>query len=83
MNSYIGIVGLGYVGLPLAICFGCKYPTIGFDIDKKRVKELKTKYDQTNEIDEKEFGKSKFLSFKSNQTISKYEVARPSILLHT
>ena len=36
----IGIVGLGYVGLPLAVEFGKKYPTVGFDINAERVAEL-------------------------------------------
>ena len=37
----IGIVGLGYVGLPLAVAFAKKFPTIGFDIDSGRIEELK------------------------------------------
>ena len=36
----IGIIGLGYVGLPLAVEFGKKYPVLGFDINQKRVDEL-------------------------------------------
>ena len=39
-NIRIGIVGLGYVGLPLAVEFGKKYPTVGFDIHAGRVAEL-------------------------------------------
>ena len=37
----IGIIGQGYVGLPLAIEFGKKYPTLGFDINKNRIDQLK------------------------------------------
>lgn len=48
-NIKIGIVGLGYVGLPLAIAFAKKYPVIGFDIDAQRVIELSQLSDQTNE----------------------------------
>ena len=42
-NFKVGIIGLGYVGLPLAISFGKKFETIGFDINKLRVKNLKKK----------------------------------------
>jgi UDP-N-acetyl-D-galactosamine dehydrogenase len=43
----IAIIGLGYVGLPLAIAFGQKYATVGFDIHTKRVDELKEGKDHT------------------------------------
>ena len=46
----IAIIGLGYVGLPLAIGFSKKYEVIGFDINKKRVKDLSNGNDSTNEI---------------------------------
>jgi len=53
MKKYkIGIIGLGYVGLPLAVAFAEKYQTIGFDINKKRVEELKDGEDSTLEIEE-------------------------------
>lgn len=47
----IAVIGLGYVGLPLAIEFAKKYPTIGFDITAKRVEELKKSIDATLEVD--------------------------------
>ena len=47
----IGIIGLGYVGLPLAVEFGKIYNTIGFDINSNRVNELKKFDDKTNEVD--------------------------------
>lgn len=50
MNIKIGIVGLGYVGLPLARLFATKYLVIGFDINQNRVDELNTGYDFTLEI---------------------------------
>ncbi|MBC7381852.1 MAG: nucleotide sugar dehydrogenase [Bacteroidia bacterium] len=50
-NIKIGVIGLGYVGLPLAVELGKKYPTIGFDIDEARVKELNDGYDRTKEMD--------------------------------
>ncbi|RYG54210.1 MAG: nucleotide sugar dehydrogenase, partial [Chitinophagaceae bacterium] len=42
MNIRIGVIGLGYVGLPLARLFATKYPVIGFDINQRRVDELKS-----------------------------------------
>ncbi|MDD2436491.1 MAG: nucleotide sugar dehydrogenase [Massilibacteroides sp.] len=50
-NLNITIVGLGYVGLPLAVEFAKKYRVIGFDIDMRRINELKNGYDRTGEID--------------------------------
>jgi len=49
-NACIGIVGLGYVGLPLAVEFGKKYDTIGLDINAKRIKELQAGKDNTLEV---------------------------------
>lgn len=48
----ISIIGLGYVGLPLAVEFAKKYPVIGFDIDQNRVKELNQGCDKTLEVDD-------------------------------
>jgi len=50
-NSKIGIIGLGYVGLPLAVAFAEKYPVIGFDINQNRVNELREGEDKTLEIE--------------------------------
>ncbi|HTO14254.1 MAG TPA: nucleotide sugar dehydrogenase [Edaphocola sp.] len=47
----IAVIGLGYVGLPLARLFGTKYPTVGFDINKKRIEELNKGIDNTLEIE--------------------------------
>ncbi len=41
-NLKVAIIGLGYVGLPLAVEFGHKRPVIGFDINEKRINELKS-----------------------------------------
>lgn len=55
MNSpVIGIVGLGYVGLPLAAAFAEKYNVIGFDINQARITELQNGYDRTLELDTKQ-----------------------------
>jgi UDP-N-acetyl-D-galactosamine dehydrogenase len=51
MNCKIGVIGLGYVGLPLAFEFGKKIKTVGFDINPIRVKELNNCFDKTQEID--------------------------------
>lgn len=50
----ITIIGLGYVGLPLAVEFAKKYPVIGFDINQKRVNELIKGHDATLEVDDKD-----------------------------
>ena len=66
LNNKIAIIGLGYVGLPLALAFGEKFNTIGFDINKKRVKQLKNKND-TNLLSNKiAFNKARKLKFSSN-----------------
>ena len=52
MNIKIAVVGLGYVGLPLARLFATKYPVVGFDINQNRIQELKAGIDATLEIDE-------------------------------
>lgn len=52
MNIKIAIIGLGYVGLPLARLFATKYPVVGFDINQNRIKELNAGIDSTLEIDE-------------------------------
>lgn len=52
MNIKIAVIGLGYVGLPLARLFATKYPVVGFDINQKRVNELNSGTDHTLEISE-------------------------------
>jgi UDP-N-acetyl-D-galactosamine dehydrogenase len=52
MNIKIAIIGLGYVGLPLARLFATKYPVVGFDINQNRIIELNSGLDATLEIDE-------------------------------
>ena len=52
MSIKIGIIGLGYVGLPLARLFATKYSVIGFDINKERISELQRGLDSTLEVDE-------------------------------
>jgi len=47
----IGVIGLGYVGLPLAVAFGARYDTLGYDIDAQRVAQLRGGHDQTLEME--------------------------------
>jgi UDP-N-acetyl-D-galactosamine dehydrogenase len=57
MNTKIAIIGLGYVGLPLARLFATKYSVVGFDINQNRIKELNLGIDATLEIDEETLNK--------------------------
>jgi len=57
-DPIIAIIGLGYVGLPLAVAFATKYKVIGFDINSKRVTELQNGHDTTLEISDTELKKS-------------------------
>jgi UDP-N-acetyl-D-galactosamine dehydrogenase len=59
----LAVVGLGYVGLPLAVEFGKKRPVIGFDINPKRIAELKEGHDHTLEVDAAELASAARLSF--------------------
>jgi len=52
-NSKISIIGLGYVGLPLAVAFAEKFEVVGFDIDKSRIKDLENGDDNTFEVEKK------------------------------
>ena len=65
-NKKIAIIGLGYVGLPLAVEFGKKREVIGFDTNKDRIAELKKDNDLTLEVTKQEFKDSIYLSFTTN-----------------
>lgn len=62
-EAKIGVVGLGYVGLPLAVEFGKRYPTVGFDVNSKRVADLKSGHDATLETSPDEIAAAKKLTF--------------------
>jgi UDP-N-acetyl-D-glucosamine/UDP-N-acetyl-D-galactosamine dehydrogenase len=62
----IGIIGLGYVGLPLAVEFGKHYPTVGFDISTKRVEELSRGQDSTRESSTEELEAATKLEFSTD-----------------
>ncbi|MDN3432671.1 MULTISPECIES: Vi polysaccharide biosynthesis UDP-N-acetylglucosamine C-6 dehydrogenase TviB [unclassified Pseudoalteromonas] len=63
----IGVIGLGYVGLPLAVEFGKKYPVLGFDINQKRVDELSAGHDATLEVSDEELKDIKQLTFSCDK----------------
>lgn len=59
----LAVIGLGYVGLPLAVEFGKKRPVVGFDINQKRIAELRSGIDHTLEVDSEELKQASQLSF--------------------
>ncbi len=65
-KAKIAIVGLGYVGLPLAVEFGKIAKTIGFDVDRQRISELKKSMDRNGESSKEEIRSAKFLEFTAN-----------------
>ena len=65
-NIHIGVIGLGYVGLPLAVEFGKNTNTLGFDINQERIGELSCGKDRTLEVDSDELAQATHLRFSSN-----------------
>jgi UDP-N-acetyl-D-galactosamine dehydrogenase len=63
----ISIIGLGYVGLPLAIEFGKKFQTVGYDINAHRVNELKQGIDKTEEVEKQDFKDSLHIRYTSDE----------------
>ncbi|MEY4541737.1 MAG: hypothetical protein RLZZ306_3494 [Bacteroidota bacterium] len=66
-NIKIAIIGLGYVGLPLAVEFGKKYTVLGFDINQTRIDELTSGYDRTQEMTSQELKSLHHLSFSTDK----------------
>jgi UDP-N-acetyl-D-galactosamine dehydrogenase len=66
MSTRIAIIGLGYVGFPLAVEFGKNIPTLGFDIDTSRIAELNKGFDRTQEVTAEQLKSSVSLTFSSN-----------------
>ena len=64
-NIKIGIIGLGYVGLPLAVEFGKKFPTLGFDINQQRVDDLLAGHDFTLEVSSEELKQATHINYSS------------------
>lgn len=68
-NARIGVIGLGYVGLPLAVEFGKRYRTIGFDIKESRIAELQAGRDSTLETTREDLAAAKSLTFTSDKSL--------------
>ena len=64
-ETRIAVIGLGYVGLPLAVEFGKRYETVGYDIRESRIAELRTGRDSTLEVEPRELATAKRLAFES------------------
>lgn len=73
------VVGLGYVGLPLAVAFGKQRPTVGFDIDETRISELREGRDRTLEVEPEELGEARHLSFAGKPE----EIGKASVYILT
>ena len=80
-KTKIGVIGLGYVGLPVAICFAKKYNVVGYDISQSRVDDLNNFKDLTNEISSKDLRKN--LSSKLKITSSLKEVEDCNVYIIT
>lgn len=63
----IGVIGLGYVGLPLAVALAARYEVVGFDIDAERIAELKAGRDRTLETSAEELAQARTLAFTSDE----------------
>jgi UDP-N-acetyl-D-galactosamine dehydrogenase len=70
-STKIGIIGLGYVGLPLALEFSKKFQVIGFDINSKRISDLKKGEDFTNEVERSDLKKDKKIVFSAESKMLK------------
>jgi UDP-N-acetyl-D-galactosamine dehydrogenase len=62
----IAVIGLGYVGLPLAVAFGKKYPTLGFDVNERRVAELRSGIDVTLEVNSEDLLRENRLTYSTD-----------------
>ncbi len=63
---HVGVIGLGYVGLPLAVEFGKKYPTIGFDVNENRVEQLMQGHDFTLEVSVEELASAEHIKYSAD-----------------
>lgn len=65
----IAVVGLGYVGLPVAAAFGRIHDTVGFDVDANRIEQLDSGYDDTREVTDEELQAATHLRFSADETV--------------
>ena len=75
-KNKIGIIRMGYVGLPLAAAFAKKQKVIGFDINKKRINDLINGLDITNEINKKNLKNIKNLKFSNFLSLKKSKIIK-------
>ncbi len=78
-ETKLGVLGLGYVGLPLAVEFGMQYETIGFDINPQRIAELKTGRDRSLEVEPEDLARSERLTF----TFDPHDLAHCNVYIVT
>ncbi|NTU62345.1 MAG: hypothetical protein HGB05_02845 [Chloroflexi bacterium] len=84
MKRIISVLGLGYVGLPVAVAFGNKNKTIGFDVNAERIRELREGHDRTGEVTSEELAETDLLFTDSLDELRKAEtvVVVPHHILH-
>jgi UDP-N-acetyl-D-galactosamine dehydrogenase len=68
-NTRLAVIGLGYVGLPLAVEFGKQRPVVGFDINTSRIAELRAGRDSTLEVSREELASASFLDYSNNPEV--------------
>ncbi|MBW0765903.1 nucleotide sugar dehydrogenase [Mammaliicoccus fleurettii] len=73
MKRKIAVVGLGYVGLPVAVAFGKQQEVVGFDINEIRINELKNGYDRTNEVTDNDLKESNIIFTNQPEELSKVD----------
>lgn len=78
-NLKVAVIGLGYVGLPLAVCFAKKYDVIGFDVNQQRVADLKACLDVTNEVSAEQLAAASGLSYSYEAA----SIAEASVIIVT
>ena len=69
MDRTVSVIGLGYVGLPVAVAFGLKSRTIGFDVDAERISELRQGRDRTGEVTPDELGRTDILFTSASEEL--------------
>jgi UDP-N-acetyl-D-glucosamine/UDP-N-acetyl-D-galactosamine dehydrogenase len=71
MKRKISVVGLGYVGLPVAVAFGLKHEVIAFDVNEKRISDLKNGFDKTGEVSKAELQSSELVLTTNSERLSR------------
>lgn len=77
VHPVVAVVGLGYVGLPVALAFGCVSRTIGFDVDTDKIKSYLSKVDPAGEVQRELFDAARFLEFTTDAA----ELARAEVVI--